>query len=155
MEISIEHMSEQIAKKILGWKYEQPFDFYNNELTYESFKEMLDGFYYALVNHNQALFGFFCIGESAQVPVGNQFGVYSDDFVDIGLGMNPRLIGKGNGFEFCSYILSHIENNYSGTPIRLTVAKFNERAIHLYEKLGFVRKNEFTTDFSNFIVMVK
>ncbi|QFF99176.1 N-acetyltransferase [Psychrobacillus glaciei] len=155
MEISIEHMSEQIAKKILGWKYEQPYDFYNNELTDESIKELLDGFYYALVIDKQTLLGFFCIGESAQVPVGNQFGVYSDDCVDIGLGMNPKLVGQGNGFEFCSFILSHIENNHSGIPIRLTVAKFNERAIHLYEKLGFVRKNEFTTDFSGFIVMVK
>lgn len=155
LEICIENMSEQIAKKILGWKYEQPYDFYNNELTDESIKEMLDGLYYALVNDNQALLGFFCIGEWAQVPVGNQYGVYSDDFVDIGLGMNPKLVGKGNGFEFCSFIISHIENNHSCTPIRLTVAKFNERAIHLYGKLGFVRKNEFTTDFADFIVMVK
>jgi ribosomal protein S18 acetylase RimI-like enzyme len=148
-------MSEQIALKILGWKYEQPYDFYNNELTNESIKELLDGFYYVLFNHKQALLGFFCIGESAQVPVGNQLGVYTDEFVDLGLGMHPELVGKGKGFEFCSFILSHIEKEHIGTPIRLTVAKFNKRAIHLYEKLGFIMENEFSTDFSDFIVMVK
>jgi RimJ/RimL family protein N-acetyltransferase len=35
------------------------------------------------------------------------------------------------------------------------VAKFNERAIHLYEKLGFVYENEFDTKNATFITMVK
>lgn len=69
--------------------------------------------------------------------------------------MNPKLVGKGNGFEFCSFILRYIEEKYKGTPIRLTVAKFNQRAIHLYEKHGFVMKNKFSTGFAEFITMVK
>ena len=69
--------------------------------------------------------------------------------------MNPNLVGKGNGFEFCSFIIKFIEENYNNTPIRLTVAKFNLRAIYLYEKLGFVMENEFSTDFAEFITMVK
>jgi ribosomal-protein-alanine N-acetyltransferase len=73
----------------------------------------------------------------------------------MGLGMDPKLVSKGNGFEFCSFILRYIEENYKGTPIRLTVAKFNQRAIRLYEKLGFVMENEISTDFAEFIIMVK
>lgn len=69
--------------------------------------------------------------------------------------MNPKMVGKGNGFELCSFILRYIEKNYIGSPIRLTVAKFNQRAIHLYEKLGFVKKDEFTTDFAEFMTMIK
>lgn len=38
---------------------------------------------------------------------------------------------------------------------RLTVAKFNERAIRLYEKLGFSRETEFLKGSTVFIVMVK
>ena len=89
------------------------------------------------------------------MPIGNRFGVYIDDYVDMGLGMNPNLVGKGNGYEFCSYIMKFIEENFKGTPIRLTVAKFNQRAIHLYEKLGFILENEFSTDVAEFITMVK
>ena len=78
-----------------------------------------------------------------------------DDSIDMGLGMNPNFVGKGNGFEFCSFILRYIEKNYKGTPIRLTAAKFNERAIHLYESLGFIKKDGFRTDVAEFMTMVK
>lgn len=154
MELIIENMNEESVRDILSWVYDKPYDFYNNELTDEDMKEKLDGSYYALVNDNQ-LFGFFCTGENAQVPVGKKIGVYSVDSIDMGLGMNPKFVGKGNGFEFCSFILRYIEKNNKGTPIRLTVAKFNQRAIHLYDKLGFVKKAEFSTDFAEFMTMVK
>ena len=155
MKLYIEHMNEETATNILNWQYEKPYDFYNNEVTDEAMQELLDGTYYVLVDELKELIGFYCIGKSAQVPIGNRFGVYLDDYVDMGLGMNPNLVGKGNGFEFCSYIMKFIEENYQDTPIRLTVAKFNQRAIHLYEKLGFVLEHEFSTDFAEFITMVK
>ncbi|WNF38402.1 GNAT family N-acetyltransferase [Bacillaceae bacterium IKA-2] len=155
MELFIENMNEKIARETINWKYDKPYDFYNNELTEEGMKERLDGSYYAIVDNLEELFGFFCIGKTAQVPIGNKFGVYTDDLVDMGLGMNPKLVGKGNGLEFCSFIVRYIEKNYKDRPIRLTVAKFNHRAIHLYQQLGFVIKNEFSSDFAEFITMVK
>lgn len=155
MNLFIKKMNEKIATDILEWKYTAPYDFYNNELTDEAMEEILDGTYYAIVNETNEIIGFFCIGKSAQVPIGNQYGVYKEDFVDMGLGMNPNLVGNGNGFIFCSFIIKYIEENYPDTPIRLTVAKFNQRAIHLYEKFGFVKENEFSTDFANFFTMVK
>ncbi|MGM9965890.1 GNAT family N-acetyltransferase [Rummeliibacillus sp. TYF005] len=155
MNLFMENMNEEMAINILKWKYEEPYDFYNNEITYESKQELLDHSYYAIVNEFKELIGFFCIGKNAQVPIGIQFGAYIDDFVDMGLGMNPNLVGKGNGFEFCSFIINFIKETYKSTPIRLTVAKFNLRAIHLYEKLGFVLEDEFSTDLIEFITMVK
>lgn len=155
MNFIIENMNEERAKDILSWEYEKPYDFYNNELTDENLKEILDGTYYALLNDNNQLVGFYCIGESARVHKGKKIGAYSDDSIDLGLGMNPQLVGKGNGFKFCSFILSTIEENYQEVPLRLTVAKFNQRAIHLYEKLGFVKKDEFSNDSAEFMTMVK
>lgn len=155
VKLIIEYMNEEIAKDVLNWKYDKPYNFYNNELTDEGMKELLNGSYHVLVDEVKEIIGFFCIGESAQVPIGTLYGVYSDDIVDMGLGMNPNLVGKGNGFEFCSFVLQFIEENYKGTPIRLTVATFNQRAIHLYENLGFVMENEFSTDIAEFITMVK
>lgn len=155
MNFSIVNMNEESAKDILSWKYVKPYDFYNNEITDENMKEILNGTYYAVINDNKQIIGFFCIGENAQVPAGERIGAYSVDSIDIGLGMNPTLVGKGNGFTFCSFILSYIEENYNGIPIRLTVAKFNQRAIRLYEKLGFVKKDEFSNNFAEFMTMVK
>ena len=155
MHVHIEKMTEHNTQHILAWKYEEPYNFYNNEVTDEALEEMLDGSYYALLNETNYIVGFFCIGKNAQVPVGHQFGVYPDDFVDMGLGMNPSLVGKGHGTEFCIHIIQFIEEQYAGKPIRLTVAKFNKRAIHLYKKLGFVRVAEFTSNTTEFMTMIK
>ncbi|PAV29686.1 GNAT family N-acetyltransferase [Virgibacillus profundi] len=155
MQLLSKNMTEKFAMEILSWQYTKPYDFYNNELTSEAIKEMLEESYYAIVDCNDELIGFFCIGKSAQVPVGNQYGAYVEDFVDVGLGMNPVFTGKGNGFRFFSYILRAIQESFPAKDIRLTVATFNERAIHLYEKLGFSKEVKFHTDTAEFITMVK
>ena len=144
-----------MATDILQWEYDAPYDLYNNELSDEALKELLDGSYYSIVDGCNNLIGFFCIGENAKVPIGNRLGVYQDNFVDIGLGMHPSLVGKGNGFEFCSFIIKTIEEKYEKKPIRLTVAKFNIRATRLYEKLGFVSENAFSNDTTTFLTMIK
>ncbi|WP_342574271.1 GNAT family protein [Solibacillus sp. FSL K6-1781] len=155
MEIFIEKMNSKMATTILGWKYEQPYDFYNNEQSDEALEELMDGSYYAIADKNKEVIGFFCIGESAQVPRGNHFGVYKADLIDMGVGMHPNLVGKGNGFEFCTGIMKFIEEKYPSKSLRLTVAMFNQRAIHLYKKLGFVKEDEFSNDVTEFMTMVR
>jgi [ribosomal protein S18]-alanine N-acetyltransferase len=148
-------MTEEYSKQILSWKYEAPYDFYNNEETSESLNELLENPYYAVLSHDQELVGFFCIGSAAQVPYGSTVGAYNEDLKDIGIGMNPSLTGQGFGMQFFSFILSYILETYQLESIRLTVAKFNKRAIHLYKKLGFVTKIEFTRGTTEFIMMIK
>lgn len=80
---------------------------------------------------------------------------YSEELIDIGIGMNPKLTGQGYGFTFFSFILSYIHETFNDVPIRLTVAIFNHRAIHLYKKLGFVKKMEFNKESTEFITMVR
>lgn len=155
MQLLMKPMNEELAKAILGWKYEQPYDFYNNELTAEALQEMLDGSYHSLVDEQNTLIGFFCTGANAQVPIGHRFGAYTEDFIDMGVGMHPNLVGKGNGFDFCKQVISFIRAESKDTPIRLTVATFNERAIRLYKKLGFISGNFFHTDSTEFETMVK
>jgi [ribosomal protein S18]-alanine N-acetyltransferase len=155
MVLVVMRMTEEYAKQILTWKYEAPYDFYNNEESSESFNELLENPYYALLNTDEKLIGFFCIGSAAQVPFGNTVGAYSEDISDIGIGMNPSLTGQGFGVEFFSFILSYILETYKIDSLRLTVAAFNQRAIHLYTKLGFVKKMEFSRGAIKFITMVK
>lgn len=155
MQLSIRKMNEDFAKQILTWKYEAPYDFYNNEENAESLNELLDNPYYAVINLENELVGFFCIGSAAQVPYGASIGAYSEEIKDIGIGMDPSLTGQGFGAPFFSYILSYLQETNKVDSIRLTVAKFNQRAIHLYSKLGFVKKMEFSRGTTAFITMVK
>jgi [ribosomal protein S18]-alanine N-acetyltransferase len=155
MQLFVRNLTEENAKQILTWKYEAPYDFYNNEETSESLKELLENSYYAVVNQNHELVGFFCIGSAAQVPYGSTVGAYNEDIKDIGIGMNPSLTGQGYGAQFFSFILSYIKGTYQLDSIRLTVAKFNQRAIQLYTKLGFDKKVEFSRGTTEFITMIK
>ncbi|MFF2174997.1 GNAT family N-acetyltransferase [Lysinibacillus sp. NPDC058147] len=153
MQFYIKEMNEVYATDILNWKYDEPYVFYNNELCDESLKEFLENPYYSIVNDQKELVGFFCTGTSAQVPKGHDFDTYLDECIDVGIGMKPELTGKGYGSEFFSFILNQLQQE-NHSPIRLTVATFNTRAIHLYEKLGFTKVMEFTAS-TEFITMKK
>jgi [ribosomal protein S18]-alanine N-acetyltransferase len=155
MQLVVKRMKEGYAQQILTWTYEAPYDFYNNEESSESLNELLENPYYAVLNTDEALVGFFCVGSAAQVPFGSTVGAYSEELSDIGIGMNPSLTGQGFGAPFFSFILSTIKETYKVGSFRLTVAKFNQRAIHLYTKLGFEKKMEFTSGTTEFITMVK
>ncbi|MES9684693.1 GNAT family N-acetyltransferase, partial [Gottfriedia acidiceleris] len=59
----------------------------------------------AVIDQDENLIGFYCIGQSAQVPKGNEFDVYEKRMVDIGLGVRPDSTGKGFGSEFFKLFL--------------------------------------------------
>ncbi|MFT8321303.1 MAG: GNAT family N-acetyltransferase [Bacillus sp. (in: firmicutes)] len=155
MEFHLKKMDRKCAEHVLNWKYEYPYDFYNDEDKKESIAELLGNPYFVVLNTTREIIGFFCIGYAAQVPNGYLFGAYEDGYIDIGFGLKPELTGRGNGFFYLSFILQYIEEKYKGMPIRLTVAKFNRRAIHLYEKVGFVKRIEFDNLITEFQTMVK
>ncbi|QED46181.1 GNAT family N-acetyltransferase [Cytobacillus dafuensis] len=155
MKFFIKNMCEEYAVQILKWNYDTPYDFYNNEVNSDSIKEMLENPYCVVVDEYEKLVGFFCTGALAQVPIGSRFGAYSEDFIDIGIGMKPVLTGQGLGYMFFSFVLHHIQETNKDVSIRLTVAKFNKRAIHLYEKVGFKEEMEFSNGKADFQTMVK
>jgi hypothetical protein len=84
MLLSIRKMNSAEAKEILGWVYEAPYSLYNMVPSESSLKELLCGNYYSASDGENNLIGYYCFGESAQVPAGDLFGVYrSKDFLDI------------------------------------------------------------------------
>ena len=115
------------AHKVANWSYPVPYDVYNVSGASSSF--LIPDYRYYSVLFKDELVGFFCLGQDARVPGGN----YDDQALDIGLGMRPDLIGQGLGSAFLGAILAFIPP----TPLRLTVAAFNERAKRLYERFDF------------------
>ncbi len=147
-------MTKEVAIQILHWHYDPPYDFYNNDVSDAAIRELVDGDYQVMVDDHQEVVGFYCVGGPAQVFAGMLVGVYDTPGLDVGFGMRPDLTGQGLGTAFCTFILEDIKG-ISSHPIRLTVATFNERAIHLYEKLGFVKEKTFLRDEIEFITMIK
>ena len=101
------------------------------------------------------IIGFYCTGQSELVPFGHEVNAYSAHCIDIGLGMNPSIVGQGNGKLFCTFVNEQILQENPLTPLRLTVATFNKRAIHLYDKLMFKEQLAFETSITQFMTMVR
>jgi len=144
MNCFVKAMEEKEAKEVCRWNYEEVYGVYNMEGSEESMKELLNGTYYSVTNEDKEILGFFCFGQSAQVPAGNEYGVYLDeDCLDIGLGMRPDLCGQGRGKTFIKEGLEFASKEFSKRNFRLTVAAFNERAIKVYENAGFKKERVF------------
>ncbi len=132
------------AREILGWRYPAPYDFYNPPVdqhfeTYVSeFVNPLYRFHAVLDRHDEFV-GFCSFGIDGQVPGGD----YQRDALDIGLGMHPDLTGNGQGRTFFEAILRYGIDEFEPDCVRLTVADFNVRAIHLYENFGFQAADAF------------
>ena len=141
-------MTPEWASQIQKWTYAAPYDFYNQSPSEEGIDELMT---YQAILESHELIGFYCIGSPAQVP--NSTYPYSSDFTDIGLGMRPDLTGQGYGKSFVTYVVERAAEQ--GKPLRLTVASFNERAIHLYETLGFHTITSFERNGVPFQVMVR
>ena len=141
-------MKREWAGQIQEWTYGAPYDFYNQPPSEEGIAELMT-YQAILVKHE--LIGFYCIGSPAQVP--NSTYPYSSNFTDIGLGLRPDLTGQGYGKSFVTYIMERAMERRK--PLRLTVASFNERAIHLYETVGFRTITSFERNGVPFQVMVR
>lgn len=155
MQLKVHAIDEFLARDILNWRYEAPYDFYNNEFSLEAFQELLNQSYFAIVDTKGNLIGFFCTGALAQVPLSNHSSVYPLGYLDVGIGMNPAFTGQGRGAVFFSFILNFIKKQHRATSLRLTVAAFNTRAIRLYEKLGFKKEMGFVEGDIEFMTMIK
>ncbi|WP_291568266.1 MULTISPECIES: GNAT family N-acetyltransferase [unclassified Clostridium] len=113
---------------ILTWKYDGIYSFYDNSIQKEKI-EWIESFIDSDDN--------FSIYNEQNELVGNCSFYYIEEFFCLGVQMRPELTGKGFGTEFVRAIINFGKKKYNLSYIDLTVAKFNKRAIKVYEKLGF------------------
>lgn len=129
-------MTNEYASAISHWRYENEYSVYSFEPDDETLREPLNGDYYAFLDEDDILLGFFCYGKSARIPKIEE-DVYDELSLDIGLGMMPEQCGRGNGYSFVKAGLQFAQQTLKKRAFRLTVASFNARAICVYEKIGF------------------
>jgi [ribosomal protein S18]-alanine N-acetyltransferase len=141
-------MNEQEAHAIAKWHYQSPYTFYDVEQDPEDLAELLNPqswqeIYHSVLDEQNKLIGFFTFNKDG-------------DTIEIGLGLRPDFTGKGIGLEFVQAGLEFAKHTYSPTAFRLKVATFNQRAIRVYEKVGFhpVRVFMHTTNGGEFEFLV-
>ena len=133
--VVIASMRQDEAEKIAQWRYEAPYDFYDADADHRDLAELLDPLqrgdkYFSAHNAADELigsFGFVCV----------------ECVVGIGLVLRPDLTGRGLGQPFLEAGLDFARERFSPHVFKLAVAAFNERAIAVYERAGFVRTRAF------------
>jgi len=149
-------MTDADAIEILSWRYEAPYDFYDPAGA-ELKKDVATlveptNLYLAVRDGDEELIGYYCFGEEAQVAGGD----YSENALDIGGNSRPDLLGTGVGMMFIYVATDFGKMFFDPEKYRTTLPAFNARALHMCERAGFIREQQFTReDGTGFIILVK
>jgi ribosomal-protein-alanine N-acetyltransferase len=122
-------MSQEDAVVIATWRYPPPYDFYDADADPDDLAELLDprrraGRYFSALQDGD-LIGFAHVSAA-------------DGTADIGLGLRPDLTGRGLGSSFLEAVMAFAREGGEPARFTLSVAAFNQRAIRVYERAGFV-----------------
>lgn len=108
--------------------------------------------YHAIRNEDDSLVAFCSFGEDARV----KGGCYTEEALDIGIGVRPDLTGLGMGGQFTEAVLSFAIQRYSPKKLRVTIAGFNKRAQQVCINAGFTEADTFSNPSGRqFIVFTK
>ena len=139
MTLVFQRLNRQQAVAIHNWKYPSPYDYYNfnPETIQEDLCYLLEekNAFLAILNQQRELEleGYCSFGIDGQVPGG----CYSAEALDIGIGLRPDLVGQRRGKHYAQAVARYGANQYSLKHLRVTIAKFNQRAQRVWQQLGF------------------
>ena len=125
----IEPWNETYARDVETWTYPPPYDFYDTASDPEDAAAMRDP---AKSHHFRAV-----IGDGGELEAFWWLDPKDDDVVEVGLGLRPDLTGRGLGEAVIRAELDYARAEWQPATFRLFVTVWNERAIRLYERLGF------------------
>ena len=126
------------ATQVAGWRYAGEWSVYDLASAQLLVDDLAS--HYAVVA-GETLIGFCCTGAPARVG-----GMTADPaFVDVGMGMDPALVGRGHGVAFGQSVLNHLAETFPGAPLRAVVQAWNQRSLRTMRRLGFEEVGELTT----------
>jgi RimJ/RimL family protein N-acetyltransferase len=123
-------MTVDEAGRIASWRYSASWSVYD----LSSVQPLIDDLasYYAVMA-GETLIGFCCTGDAARIP-----GLAEQPAtVDVGMGMDPTLVGRGYGTAFGRTVLAFLAGTYPDKALRAVVQGWNERTLRLTYRLGF------------------
>ena len=108
-------------EETLEWHYQAPYDFYDPADDPPV---------------NPERYRVVC-GDDGRAAAFWYFEEPAPGVIEIGIGLRPDLCGHGLGERYMRDELDYARREWSPHTFRLYVASWNERAIKLYERLGF------------------
>jgi RimJ/RimL family protein N-acetyltransferase len=119
-------------ERIAAWRYGGPWSVYDPRPG-DAPVAAEDG-YLAVRDADGRLVGFCCTGGQARVP-----GLVEEPGVlDVGVGMDPDLVGRGLGRDFGAAVLAHlVPTTPTVRRLRAVVQDWNTRSIRLAQAMGF------------------
>ena len=126
--MKVDEWDDRYGDEVATWHYEPPYDFYDLASDPHDAAEMR---HRARAGHFRAV-----LGDEERLDAFWYFD-WPDDAVEVGIGLRPDLTGRGLGESFLRAQLDYASGEWRPTTFRLFVAAWNERAIRLYERLGF------------------
>jgi len=134
-------MNEKYADDIVSnWHYDDVYSFYDMAADEDDLRIFTDTNNWqntikAVLNENDELVGWV------------SFYIENGEFW-LSLGLRPDLTGQGLGEEFVSECVRYAISGHKLTEhaIKLAVAVFNQRAITVYQRAGFVETNKTIRD---------
>lgn len=130
-------MTQKEAEEIANnWKYSGMYSFYDMTADEEDYAEFIDP-----IKRGNSYFSCYVDGFLIAYYSVN---IIDENNVEIGLGLKPEFTGNGNGLHFVHAVMAHVTSQYGDVNFMLSVASFNQRAIKVYKKAGFISKGVFT-----------
>jgi len=134
-------MNEKHANDIVtNWHYDDVYSFYDMAADEDDLRIFMDTKNWqditkAALNADDELVGWA------------SFYTENDEFW-LSLGLRPDLTGQGLGEEFVTQCVEYAASQYKLTKhtIRLAVAVFNQRAIKVYQRTGFIETDRTIRD---------
>lgn len=125
--------TENDSKEISTWKYDGIYSFYDNDKTKTKQEWALN------IHKDENAFMIYKENEL----IANCCFNFDKDKILFGIQMKPNLTGKGMGTDIVNAALNFGREKFKFNNIWIFVAKFNNRAIKIYKKLGFKITYEF------------
>lgn len=151
----VEALTAEDVHEIVGWRYSPPYEMYNpSESQHDVFLDP-EYLYFAVRDSSGRLVGYCCYGPEGRV-LGGDYPQDGNRTLDIGVAMNPDLVGRGLGGQFVSTVLAFGEQRFQPEQFRVSIAAFNIRSVKTFERQGFKLVNKFTrtTDTLPFIQLI-
>jgi [ribosomal protein S18]-alanine N-acetyltransferase len=133
----VRRMTVDEAERMASWRYSGDWSVYDLSSAQPLIDELAS--YYAVMS-DETLIGFCCIGEAARVPGMTE----QPATIDVGMGMDPTLVGRGHGAAIGRTVLSYLAETYPDKALRAVVQCWNERSRRLTHRLGFEEVGQLT-----------
>ena len=145
VKVHFQSMTMEAARESVAWRYDPPFDLYN--LSPEDIPLLIDpaNRYFAVYDETGRMVGTCCYGVEARVA-GGDYGEGQQGTLDVGVGLRPELVGRGQGTAFVRAVLTFAQEAFAPNCFRVTIAAFNERSRRTFHRLGFRETFRFTRD---------